>query len=186
MVTKRLGKLDWIKAAFRALTHEGLQAVKVEPVARALKVSKGSFYWHFTDLGELHAAMVAHWEQAATQDVITELEAAGGAALDKLIALVGHSTSDKDAPYGGPLAEVAIRAWAGHDAQVHQAQSRVDEARLSYLAQLFLEDGQTKAAARSWARLVLFAYLGSAHAANQDRSAALMDLIAAYRVARER
>jgi len=37
---------DWIVAGFVALTSGGPPAVKVEAIAKTLKVSKGSFYWH--------------------------------------------------------------------------------------------------------------------------------------------
>ncbi|WP_163317770.1 TetR family transcriptional regulator, partial [Enterobacter hormaechei] len=44
---KTLSAEDWISAAFRALSQGGAQAIRAEAIARDLKVSKGSFYWHF-------------------------------------------------------------------------------------------------------------------------------------------
>ena len=43
-----LGKSDWLRAARLALLHGGVEAVRVERLARDLHVTKGSFYWHFS------------------------------------------------------------------------------------------------------------------------------------------
>ena len=40
-------------AGFRALSAEGPQGIRVEAIARQLKLSKGSFYWHFKDVQAL-------------------------------------------------------------------------------------------------------------------------------------
>ena len=41
----------------------------------ALGVTKGSFYWHFVDRAALLQAVLARWEQRATDSVITWLAA---------------------------------------------------------------------------------------------------------------
>ena len=53
---------DWILAAFARLSAEGIDAVRIEVLARELRVSKGSFYWHFQDREELIGKMLARWE----------------------------------------------------------------------------------------------------------------------------
>src|SRR5437763_15488297 len=71
----RLDAEAWIAAAFDALAEGGIDAVRVEPLAKALDITKGSFYWHFADRHALLDAMLAAWtdgrvtairEQAAT------------------------------------------------------------------------------------------------------------------------
>src|SRR5207247_4105060 len=49
----RLGKDDWLRGARLALLREGPNGVRVEPLARELGVTKGSFYWHFHDREDL-------------------------------------------------------------------------------------------------------------------------------------
>ena len=44
-----------------ALAADGIDAVRVEPLAKALAVTKGSFYWHFADRRALIDAMLSHW-----------------------------------------------------------------------------------------------------------------------------
>jgi AcrR family transcriptional regulator len=58
-----LQRADWIRAAFARLAQDGIDAVRVEALARDLHVSKGSFYWHFHDRGELAGAMLEQWEE---------------------------------------------------------------------------------------------------------------------------
>ena len=59
----RLGKDDWLRAARRALLIRGPNGVRVEPLARDLGVTKGSFYWHFSDRDDLLEALLVEWEQ---------------------------------------------------------------------------------------------------------------------------
>ncbi|MDQ6732181.1 MAG: TetR/AcrR family transcriptional regulator, partial [Actinomycetota bacterium] len=51
-----LSRTDWTEAALLALAHDGLAGVAVQPLARRLGATKGSFYWHFADRAELIAA----------------------------------------------------------------------------------------------------------------------------------
>jgi AcrR family transcriptional regulator len=39
----------WIAAATDLLVDKGIDAVRVDPLARQLEVTRGSFYWHFKD-----------------------------------------------------------------------------------------------------------------------------------------
>ena len=43
------------------LGEKGLDGVRVEPLARRLGVTKGSFYWHFKGRQELIEALVDYW-----------------------------------------------------------------------------------------------------------------------------
>lgn len=131
----RLSQTDWIAAGFRALTTKGPQALKAEPLARALGTTKGSFYWHFKDVPAFQEQMLSHWEEKATQDIIAAL-APLPTPEAKLRALSQVATQPQD-EYGGVGAEPAIRAWARADAKVAKALHRVDVARLAYLQENF-------------------------------------------------
>src|SRR5262245_30715593 len=64
MVEQRnLDRGDWVRAARLALLEGGPDAVKVERLARKLRVSKGSFYWHFKNRQELLEYLLREWEQ---------------------------------------------------------------------------------------------------------------------------
>lgn len=57
----RLKSSDWLTAGLDALSELGPTALKAEPLAVRLGVSKGSFYWHFRDVPAYHDALLAAW-----------------------------------------------------------------------------------------------------------------------------
>lgn len=176
MPTPRLSPEDWIAAAFRALGQGGIGAVRAEALARELGVSKGSFYWHFSDLPDLRRRMLAHWLDQATARILGLAEAAGPdprARLDRVLAL---AVSDLADPYGGLSTEAAIRDWARTDPEAAQAQAAADSARQAYLAAVLGDLGLPLPDAAQVARLVLMAYTGAVHLGISDRQALGQDL----------
>ena len=47
----RTPRQRWIEEALRALAAGGPDAVRIEPLAKSLGVTRGGFYWHFEDRG---------------------------------------------------------------------------------------------------------------------------------------
>ncbi len=180
-LTQRLTREDWILAGFRALTAGGVAALRVEPVARALNATKGSFYWHFASPADWHAAMLHYWEEVAYLRVIAELGVLPPGAA-RLSALIPQAvTEGRDPAHGGHQAEPALREWARFAPDVAITVARVDAGRIAFLAQCLADmrgDGTDTAIA---GRAVYAAYLGlqSLHGTTTEDEAALMALIAA-------
>src|SRR3546814_1862651 len=63
----------WAEAALDAIAGGGLDAVAVEPLARRLGVTKGSFYWHFANRDALLRAALQRWEQTETDDIVARI-----------------------------------------------------------------------------------------------------------------
>ncbi len=59
----RLTRDDWLDAAFLAVVEGGFDKARVLTIADALGVTRGSFYWHFTDHADLLAALLARWKE---------------------------------------------------------------------------------------------------------------------------
>lgn len=150
-------------AGFRALTAEGPAGLRVEAIARALKVSKGSFYWHFKDAPALKTAMLAHWVTRATEAIIGTVSKQADNARARLRLLADLATEDVEAPYGGRLVEAAIRDWARFDAEVAETVTRVDRARLDFLESLFAGIGEPAPSCRIKANLVYASLIGLQH-----------------------
>ena len=74
-MSERLSKSDWIAHGLRALADEGSKGLNVGPMAAALKVSRGSFYWHFRDIADFRAQLLQSWQEEATDKVIRDLDA---------------------------------------------------------------------------------------------------------------
>ncbi len=167
---QHLSPTDWIQAAFRALTTGGPQAIRAERIARTLKVSKGSFYWHFKDVPALKQAMLDHWQRVATQDVIDLVEAGTSDARGRLHLLVRVSTTLPDNTYGGDLAEAAIRDWARYDPAAAKAVKAIDGKRLEFVNSQFRALGFDERQSLQRARILYAALIGLHQLAHYDLS----------------
>lgn len=150
----KLDRADWIHAGFAMLAAGGIDAVRVERLAAVLKVTKGSFYWHFRDRPALVAALLEAWQAEATSDIITRVEARGGDAASRLAALLSIVFRSD-----GRL-DMAVRDWASRDAAARAAQAVVDQRRLAYVETLFLELGFGAPEALARARFAYQALIG--------------------------
>lgn len=147
---------DWIRAAFIVLARSGADAIRVEPLARQLRVTKGSFYWHFKDRAALLAQVLTEWERIATSQVIALVDKEGGAPLERLRRLMGMTVTH---PQAAPI-EQAIRAWGAHERSVRRALERVDRHRIAYVRGLLIACGIESQAAARRSTLMYLALLG--------------------------
>lgn len=145
---------DWIAAGIKRLSNDGIEAVRIEPLAVELGVTKGSFYWHFKDRRALLDAMLDHWQRIATNAVIDEAKQRAKSPKGRLKALF-QIVLQSD----GRL-DMAIRAWALTDPTAAQALRAIDRRRLGYVEDLFLEIGLRPSDARARARFSYDALLG--------------------------
>ena len=152
----RLSAHAWEKAALAALASGGLAAVAVEPIARRLKVTKGSFYWHFANRDVLLRAALRRWEDASTNAIIAAVAQVGD-PLRRLEAL--FSTVMPGAARERSL-ERAIFDAASHRL-VGPTLRRVSRRRIDYLAECFSALGFLPEVARHRAVLTYSAYVGA-------------------------
>jgi len=148
----RLGPQDWLRAGLAALEATGPEALKAEALARTLGTTKGSFYWHFKDIGAFRAALAEHWRnraEAALQQAATAV-ATPAERLRNLAELTGSAESDV-------RTEAAIRAWARFDHTVEDAVSRIDKARIDHIRSVLDALGLTNP---EFSRIVYAAHLG--------------------------
>jgi AcrR family transcriptional regulator len=107
----------------------------VEPLAQALGVTKGGFYWHFADRQALLEEMLDSWERRVLDEVVEHIDRSGGDARARLRRLFGLA-----ADLGDLLAvELAIREWGRRDPEVSERLRRVDDRRMEYMRSLFGE-----------------------------------------------
>jgi AcrR family transcriptional regulator len=134
MALTRTPRGSWIDEGLRALGGGGPEAVRIEPLARALGVSKGGFYWHFDDRQSLLGEMLDAWERTGVDEVIEAIGAGGGDARAKLRRLFALAAAS-----GGELlkVELAIRDWARRDKAVAERLRQVDNRRMDYMRSLF-------------------------------------------------
>ena len=155
LMAKRLTAQDWIDFALTTLINEGFDALKADVLARKLGVSRGSFYWHFTDLGAFHARVIEHWKQVATEAIIADIERYG--SLEKRLEVLLRRAFGQSA-----VLEIRMRAWADNNAEAAQALDDVDHRRRGYLEQLLLEARIAPPLAATRTQVLYWAYLGAA------------------------
>jgi AcrR family transcriptional regulator len=154
----KLGKQDWIEAGLTVLAQSGVESVRVEPLAKLMKVTKGSFYWHFKDRNELLEAIVAEWVRLDTSSVIDRINQLENDPKTRLLQLFEIAVTDNEQIYGlgdGRI-ENAIRAWANNDPKVAAVVAEVDRQRLDYTKELFIQIGFTPLEALVRARMAYY------------------------------
>jgi len=163
----RLSAQDWARAALKAIANGGLAAVAVEPLARTLGVTKGSFYAHYRNRDELIAAALAEWVQSHGDAGLAEFAAIDDPArrLRELLAIVVQSVQ--------PLAPSVHLSLLGdrNDPRVRDAVRQVNQARLDLLTSTYRELGLPPDRAASRARVAYAAILGLLHLAQTDPDA---------------
>jgi AcrR family transcriptional regulator len=151
----QLSAKDWLDQGLRALARSGFTALKAEPLAKAMGVSRGSFYWHFADIGAYHAAILKHWREVAAEQIIANIEAASGDD-NPLQLLLRRAFGTK------PALENAIRTWATLDPAARSAVQAIDRRRQGYVENLLKESGLSADVARPRAQILYWAFLGFA------------------------
>ena len=152
---------DWLTAAFKRFSNQGLESVRVEALARDLGVSKGSFYWHFRGRSELLDGMLSRWES----DELAWIEADDAATPAARWARIVAKTSDRERI----RSEVALRGWARRDPRVAARVAVIERKKAALIASVLREVGFAPAAAEGWAEIVLMVCLGWLDRATRDR-----------------
>jgi AcrR family transcriptional regulator len=125
----------WIDEGLAALAAGGPDAVRIEPLAQTLGVTRGGFYWHFQDRGALLEEMLDTWEQVVVDRAMEIIEGGGGDAKAKLRRLFALASSSE--ALGLRMIDLAVRDWARRDKAVARRLRRVDNRRMEYMRSLF-------------------------------------------------
>jgi len=154
--TEALSRDRWLDEALKVLAAAGHQALRAEPLAKRLGISRGSFYWHFKDVAEFHRAVLERWELASVDRPLARSTRPGGdgspdADLRRLIEIA----------FTSPTAlERAVHAWAAVFPPAAAAVAGVNRRRTALLADMFARAGATAREAGARAGILYWAYLG--------------------------
>jgi AcrR family transcriptional regulator len=161
----RLQRQDWIDAALERLAESGVEAVRVELLARDLGVTKGSFYWHFKDRGDLLEAVLQEWE-ATTDRVSGSLpeDATPSDRIERFLELITASAADPDQA----ALENGVLAWAQKDSAVAERVAAVEAKRTADAERLLAELGFPPAEAASWADIGYTTFVGMMNRSTRD------------------
>ena len=144
------GQLDrerWMRAARLVLLKRGPHRLSVEGLARTLGVTKGSFYWHFRDRGELLESLLSEWED---ESALLAAAIRDGQSLSAIVPEIRRRTLASER--GEWPSDAAVFAWATMDPLVARRVNRAEEERMRLFRTLTRQD--------ELADLFYYAYLG--------------------------
>ena len=152
-MSDRLSRDDWLTQGLKTLAKDGANALKVGPMAAKLRVSRGSFYWHFRDIADFRAQLLQSWQERSTDQVIRDLDSrkAEPDRLKQFMKRTFAARRDLDR---------AIRSWAAEDHDVARVVAAADASRVAYLAKMLAASGVESQRALHRAAFLYWAYLG--------------------------
>jgi len=154
IMSDQLSAKDWLDQGLKALAANGVTALKAEPLAKAMGVSRGSFYWHFADIGAFRTAILAYWREVSAERVIADLDAAVNE--NPLLLLLRRTFSSRLA------LEKAVRSWATFDAEARSAVQAIDRRRVDYIKSCLKASGFAEDIAQARAQILYWAFVGYA------------------------
>ncbi len=142
----RLTVDDWVQAGFGVIADDGLKALTIDRLCRRVGATKGSFYWHFTDMGGYRAALIDAWAGLNDRDRGRFEELGALPPRDRLIAMMSALVSAQHW-----MLERAMREWARSEPAVAEAVQESDRRVFSAVLQVFIDAGfdADEAAARA-------------------------------------
>lgn len=153
MAAKRLSRNDWIDAATKVLATSGIDMVRVDNLAKKLKITRGSFYYHFDSRKDLLQAILDTWRLKATEAVIESLKQKSQDSKEQLMELMSLPFKGDKAQEAASI-EISLRAWGRRDEIARAAVNEVDNYRISFIEGIFIELGYSSSQASDLAHLV--------------------------------
>jgi AcrR family transcriptional regulator len=151
----RLDREAWIAAGLSALEEGGVPAVSAAAIAKALGVTRGSFYWHFSSREELLQAVLERWERDHSDAVLDDLERIRD-PHERLRLLIAAATSKP------PSIFIRLLEAQRTEPAVAAVLERSRERRVAFVAEAYREAGAAPAAARRRALAAYALYVGLA------------------------
>ncbi|WP_245234130.1 TetR/AcrR family transcriptional regulator [Mycobacterium sp. PS03-16] len=157
---------DWIEAGFAVMAEGGTDALRISRLCARLNVTKGSFYWHFTDIQAYRAALVEAWGELRDRERrnftrMTELP-----PRQRLAVMMDTLTHP---PHWA--VERIMRTWALTDARVADKVRLGDRRVLAAVRQALIDDGLSAEDADLRSAIMFAAGIGLLHAADPTQEA---------------
>lgn len=128
----------WLSAAQAALLDGGIDAVKIQPLAKQLGLARTSFYWFFDSREALLAQLLARWREKNTGNLVRQTGAYAESVTEAMLNVIDCWLDPAlfDARF-----EFAVRSWAMQSAAVEGEVRGADGDRLAALAAMLARYG---------------------------------------------
>ncbi len=146
----------WLQAAYEALLEGGPEAVKIQPLAKRLALSRTSFYWFFNDREALLADLRHRWHETTTAPLVAATRAYAASETEAMLNVLAAFLSGRfDARF-----EFAMRSWALADPAMAAQMGQADAERLAALSGLLMAWGHAAEDADVRARTIYMVQIG--------------------------
>lgn len=154
---RTLTREAWVAAARKVLEQRGISEVKIDRLARQLKVTRGSFYFHFSSLGDLRDELLDEWRRSncAPFHAMVDTEVTDGV---QFFSDIVHAWVDEK-PFS-PKLDLAVRDWARTSKHVAGEVDAIDKLRIDLLIRAFLKIGYSEKESVVRARITYFHQIG--------------------------
>jgi AcrR family transcriptional regulator len=157
-------RAGWLEVARDSLIENGIDSVKIEPLAARLAISRSSFYWHFKNRRDLLDALLKHWKDVndnALRDAVERQESNVADPQEVARERLQHLADLFIYEEGfSSRFDLAIREWARKDAAVAEEVARIDSERIALFQKIFLDIGHSKIDSLIRAKILYFHQLG--------------------------
>lgn len=167
----------WLAAAKQAFLETGLDAVKIQPLASRLNISRTSFYWFFKDRNALLDALLQEWDAKNTGAFV---DATGAYAETIAEAVLNLIVVFHDQDLFEPQLDFAVRGWAHQSDDVMARVNAADERRLGAIRAMFKRFGFPPENADVRARTVYLVQIGSISMQVRESRAVRMARVPGY------
>jgi AcrR family transcriptional regulator len=152
----QLRRFDWLLAALELFVAEGIEAVRITRLADDLGVTRGSFYWHFTNRDDLIAALVAYWRDKNTRAIVESVTGADSLSS----GIFRFFDTCVDSSQFDPRLDLAIREWARRSHEIREQVDTADSVRVQAITDFFTGFEYPMPEAFIRARVIYFAQIG--------------------------
>lgn len=168
---------DWLDAAYTMLIRSGVDAVKIQPLAKSLGTSRTSFYWFFKDREALLKQLIERWKASNTGALIAQTERYADTVVEAMLNVFDCWLDERlfDAEF-----EYAVRNWAMQDATVAREVADADERRLDALTTLLVRFGYPPHEAGVRARTTYLTQIGYISMHTQESKEIRIGRVAEY------
>ena len=162
----RLTADDWIQAGFSTIAEEGLKAVKIDRLCERLDVTKGSFYWHFSDIEAYRGALAEAWGQFRDTERRSFADLGELEPRERLVRMMASLVNPRQWAL-----ERAVREWARTDEAMAASVRASDQWVFKAVRKAFLDYGFEPDEAEFRARASFAVGIGFLHTSGPRPSA---------------
>lgn len=148
---------DWLAQARDVLIAQGVDQVKILPLAERMRVSRSSFYWYFKDRAALLDALLEAWAKGNSAGLLA-MAAAPAPTITAAVCNVFRCVANPEL-YNMP-ADFAVRGWARTDPRAAARVTETDAVRLAALTDMFARYDYPPAEAETRAYVLYYMQIG--------------------------